>query len=76
MADSGAALDPNCKTCTFRRQGQEKDGDETGECRRHAPTARTFPVREQRSSLQENYAQWPVVFDDDWCGEWQRNPNL
>ena len=40
--------------------------DYNGECRRNAPrTAR------QREDEEPDYAAWPVVMRDDWCGEWE-----
>ena len=60
----------NCENCEFydRRRGRPADGKAPmqGQCRRHSPhlnpaTARAYVVE----------GVWPLVRDDDWCGEWK-----
>ncbi|MDQ2964121.1 MAG: hypothetical protein M3R31_13370 [Pseudomonadota bacterium] len=59
-----------CLSCAFydRRRARPTDGKAPmqGQCRRHSPhlnpaTARAYVVE----------GVWPLVRDDDWCGEWK-----
>ena len=59
-----------CVNCQYydRRNGKPTDGKAPlwGQCRRHAPhlnpvTAKAYVVE----------GVWPLVRDDDWCGEWR-----
>ena len=59
-----------CINCQFydRRHAKPLDGKAPlwGQCRRHSPrlnpiTAKTYVVE----------GVWPLVRDDDWCGEWK-----
>jgi len=59
-----------CINCRFydRRHARPLDGKAQlwGQCRRHAPhlnpvTAKAYVVE----------GIWPLVRDDDWCGEWK-----
>ena len=59
-----------CINCRFydRRHAKPLDGKAPlwGQCRRHAPhlnpvTAKAYVVE----------GIWPLVRDDDWCGEWK-----
>ena len=59
-----------CVNCQFydRKNAKVSDGKAAlwGQCRRHAPhlnpeTAKAYVVE----------GVWPLVRDDDWCGEWK-----
>jgi hypothetical protein len=59
-----------CVNCQYydRRRARPTDGKAPmwGQCRRHSPylnpvTAKTYVVE----------GVWPLVRDDDWCGEWR-----
>lgn len=59
-----------CVNCEFydRRRARPTDGKAPmqGQCRRHSPhlnpaTAKAYVVE----------GVWPLVRDDDWCGEWK-----
>lgn len=59
-----------CVNCEFydRRHARPLDGKAPmwGQCRRHSPrlnpaTAKAYVVE----------GAWPLVRDDDWCGEWK-----
>jgi hypothetical protein len=59
-----------CVNCQYydRRNAKPTDGKAPlwGQCRRHAPhlnpvTAKAYVVE----------GVWPLVRDDDWCGEWE-----
>ena len=59
-----------CVNCQFydRRRARPTDGKAPmwGQCRRHSPhlnpvTAKSYVVE----------GVWPLVRDDDWCGEWR-----
>lgn len=52
-----------CATC----RAWDDDGDGTGRCRRLAPA----PLLSDRPPPGgEIGVTWPVVCDDDWCGQW------
>lgn len=40
--------------------------DEYGFCRRHAPSPRQF---DPAKCIEYS---WPLVYDSQWCGEWQQ----
>lgn len=59
-----------CKECRFFER-QKILSDDAGLCRRHAPRARVIYNREADPvSNSDCFADWPLVFDTDWCGEW------
>jgi hypothetical protein len=67
-ASTGANVE-KCVNCQYydRRRARPTDGKAPmwGQCRRHAPllnpaTAKAYMVE----------GVWPLVRDDDWCGEW------
>ena len=39
-----------------------------GQCRRHSPLLSPQPPQTTKTYVVEGI--WPVVRDDDWCGEW------
>jgi hypothetical protein len=52
-----------CANCKYLEQGAVYlDDDTIGACRRHAPQ----PVI---MGNDESIANWPLVFLEDWCGE-------
>jgi hypothetical protein len=59
-----------CVNCQFydRRNGRPTDGRAAmwGQCRRHSPHLNPLSAK---SYLVEGV--WPLVRDDDWCGEWR-----
>ena len=61
-----------CINCRFydRRHAKPLDGKAPlwGQCRRHAPQLNPNPIN-AKSYLVEGI--WPLVRDDDWCGEWK-----
>lgn len=68
------ASKPTCSTCMYFVRDDSPAvivDPETGECRRYAPTGRTQPAADDGSRIESNSIfHWPVVYDDDWCGEW------
>ena len=61
-----------CLNCQYydRRSERSNDGRATvmwGQCRRHSPQMN--PVTATKAYLVEG--AWPLVRDDDWCGEWR-----
>lgn len=61
-----------CVNCQYydRRNGRPNEGKTPvmwGQCRRHSP--HLSPAGAQKTYLVEGV--WPLVRDDDWCGEWQ-----
>jgi hypothetical protein len=63
-----------CLNCQFydRRNARPTDGRAAmwGQCRRHSPHLNPVSAK---SYLVEGV--WPLIRDDDWCGEW-RAPTL
>jgi hypothetical protein len=61
-----------CINCRFydRRHAKPLDGKAPlwGQCRRHAPQANPNPIN-AKAYLVEGI--WPLVRDNDWCGEWK-----
>ena len=57
-----------CQTCQYydRKKTSTANSPSSGQCRRSAP--QLSPVN-QKSYLIEGV--WPLVRDDDWCGEWK-----
>lgn len=56
----------SCATCMFWAEGEN---GRTGECRRHAPPARST------EKMTGAYALWPLTEPDQWCGEWRQSPD-
>lgn len=57
-----------CEKCKFYDPAESAASKSTtvsehGLCRRHAPS-------ETRGKSDE-VSDWPIVYCDDWCGEWQ-----
>jgi hypothetical protein len=61
-----------CLSCQFydRRNARPTDGRAAmwGHCRRHSPHLNPLSAK---SYLVEGV--WPLIRDDDWCGEWRAN---
>jgi hypothetical protein len=59
-----------CFNCQFydRRRARPTDGKAPmwGQCRRHSPHLNTVTTK---TYVVEGV--WPLVRDDDWCGEWK-----
>ena len=59
-----------CISCQFydRRNGRSTEGKTImwGQCRRHSPHLN--PVTAKAHVIE---GVWPLVRDDDWCGEWK-----
>ncbi len=62
-----------CLNCQFydRRNARPTDGRAAmwGQCRRHSPHLNPAGAASAKSYLVEGV--WPLVRDDDWCGEWR-----
>lgn len=58
-----------CQNCQFydRKDARTTDGRTTmwGQCRRHSPL-----LNPENTKTYMVEGIWPVVRDDDWCGEW------
>lgn len=61
-----------CVNCRFydRRHARPLDGKAPlwGQCRRHAPQLNPNPINAKAYVVE---GIWPLVRDDDWCGEWK-----
>ena len=56
-----------CETCRFWRQDTDGRESPEGWCLRHAPR----PSLVLKLGVAPVYAEWPVTFEDDQCGEYQ-----
>jgi len=50
------------------RQSDGKTQMMWGQCRRHAPRLNPLGPSSKKGHMVEGV--WPLVRDDDWCGEW------
>jgi hypothetical protein len=61
-----------CINCRFydRRHARPIDGKAPlwGQCRRQAPQLNPNPINAKAYVVE---GIWPLVRDDDWCGEWK-----
>jgi hypothetical protein len=61
-----------CINCRFydRRHARPIDGKAPlwGQCRRQAPQLNPNPINAKAYIVE---GIWPLVRDDDWCGEWK-----
>ena len=61
-----------CINCRFydRRHARPLDGKAPlwGQCRRQAPQLNPNPINAKAYIVE---GIWPLVRDDDWCGEWK-----
>jgi len=61
-----------CINCRFydRRHARPLDGKAPlwGQCRRQAPQLNPNPINAKAYVVE---GIWPLVRDDDWCGEWK-----
>lgn len=59
-----------CLNCQFydRRNARSTDGRSTmwGQCRGHSPHLNPLSAKSYHVE-----GVWPLVRDDDWCGEWR-----
>jgi hypothetical protein len=64
-----------CLNCQFydRRKTRAADGRAAmwGQCRQHSPHLNPLSAK---SYLVEGV--WPLVRDDDWCGEWRASTRV
>jgi len=63
-----------CVNCQFydRRNARPSDGRAPlmwGQCRRHSPHLNPLGSSSKKAHMVEGV--WPLVRDDDWCGEWR-----
>lgn len=62
-----------CTACSFFDADVNPDATHAGLCRRYAPTPGIMGHAQARSAEDVNlakFAAWPIVGDQDWCGEW------
>jgi hypothetical protein len=55
------ATQQSCTTCRFSHKTEDMP-DKARHCRRNPPRANDDP---------DDYAEFPLVYADDWCGEFQ-----
>lgn len=73
----------DCRRCTYWQGiGEHLDRDdpslmgqkvEFGHCRRYAPQPGVS--MNGSGSADGGHSLWPKVASDEWCGEWQPDPN-
>lgn len=54
-----------CKDCRFF---ETEEGEHQGLCRKNAPSPFLAPTED---ALRLRDVWWPIVFDTDWCGDWE-----
>ena len=61
-----------CKSCRFFKVmgTRRKPWRDYGECRRRAPLMRGDIDKDPPGGVQPCVAMWPLVGEDDGCGEW------
>lgn len=64
---------PACENCRFFAF-DHGDRVNNGQCRRRAPQADGMSV--DRGYGVETTRRWPKVYKDEWCGEYENNPDL
>lgn len=60
-----ATTTERCGVCRYAREWQET----IGQCRRSAAPAVTVDQEHDDFDESVHVAVWPLVSDDDWCGE-------
>ena len=63
-----------CINCQYydRRNARPSDGRTPlmwGQCRRHSPHLNPLGPSSKKAYMVEGV--WPLIRDDDWCGEWR-----
>jgi len=63
-----------CVNCQYydRHSARPSDGKAQvmwGQCRRHSPHLNPLGPSSKKAHMVEGV--WPLVRDDDWCGEWR-----
>lgn len=63
-----------CGDCRYWKRRDETDDElSLGFCRRYPPTL--CPEAEERPVQGKNpHGYWPLTFQSDWCGEFQKKP--
>ena len=65
----------SCASCRFWRRDKTTVVYETGYCRLNPPTIVGAYIHEHKPGMDKNLidaTNFPVTFDDDWCGKWER----
>lgn len=55
-------------TCKYCKYGHFQYPGDSGQCRRHAPTAKEVP---HHVSLDLYIPVWPIMQGHQWCGDWE-----
>jgi hypothetical protein len=63
----------SCANCEYSTPPKLKRSAPRLMCRRYAPTPHPTPMGE--NSL-EGFVTWPLVFAEDWCGEFTERSEL
>ncbi len=69
------AAGETCATCRFWRWGAELAANvvEVGQCRKHPPRIMETSMKGDTGLMEVfDATAFPVVADDEWCGEYQR----
>jgi hypothetical protein len=67
-----------CSTCRYSFNGAELHGDARLQCHRRAPIMPRSPDDKtyRLSGHETAFRGWPIVFADDWCGEFESKEGL
>ena len=64
-------MDEQCENCRF--WSAQTGRDSFGWCRRRAPVTAAIKVEaDGPDSDDDRYAAWPLTYEADWCGEYER----
>ncbi len=69
-----------CGTCMFWFRDRTPAGTESGPvarryCRRYPPVVHITPPAQEGDKKVANF-YWPVVSEEDWCGEYKAQPRV
>lgn len=65
-------MNERCDQCRFSRKA-EHPAPEVLECRRHAPSPSVLEQAIPGEEHLDRFSYWPLVVNNDWCGEFQAN---
>jgi hypothetical protein len=66
---------PCCKNCYFADEWDDEVSG-LGECHRFPPSMATRLNSDRSHTERPQNGGWPLVHDDDWCGEFKQDPTI
>jgi hypothetical protein len=64
-------MPPEAPACAWCRFARKTNHYAEHECRRHTPIHSEPQLNQGTSSANRQERQWPLVYDDDWCGDFE-----